>query len=321
MSKKYLFSDLTVGTNGAFQPNATEFFSKALLGDNRSTNSFRTLVNVKNKTRIGSVEFGSVLSASSPTFAANGVADVASKEFTVIPLNIGTEIDQYTLESSFVSQWMRAGSNQIDFGPAQFMTHYYERLAAKVSDSLEYLTWIGNTGGTGSGYTGANAYLTLADGLEKQLKAANEASALAVASPTTITASNVIDELGKVITKLPAALKYRKNDVVIKVAADVAQLYELAASKINTNTTVTQSLGLVFQGYKIEVAPGMTSGKMVASLATNFVFVTDLVGDPAEIITLNMKEQTGDRTIRTISDIKWCVGYINPAEIVTYNFG
>ena len=312
---KYLFTDLTT-SNATYQVNPQDFFNKALLGKNRSTNNFRTLVNVKATVKLGSLEFGSVLGAQSVTFATTGNAVLSAKTFTVTDISINTEFDQYTLEQSFIAQWMRQGSNIIDFGPAQFMDQYYERLSSRVSNDLELLTWQGDTALTGV------TSLKLVDGLEKQLKVANEPTAIAVAAPiASITPSNVLSAMSQVILALPTALKYRKDELAFMVSPNVAQAYEIAAASLNTSANVTQSLGLMYQGIKVIPCDGLSANKMTISLGDNYVFATDLLSDDKEIITIEMKATTGDRTIRTISDIKFAVGYVNAPEIVTYNFG
>ena len=76
---------------------------------------------------------------------------------------------------------------------------------------------------------------------------------------------------------------------------------------------------LTFLGIKVVVAEGMTDDLMVVTRATNFLYITDLVSDQSEVITINMKGTTGDRLIRSISDFKFGVDFVNPGEIVYYN--
>jgi hypothetical protein len=314
MAKKYLFADLTVAGSAAYQVNPQEFFKKALL-DSGSFNYFRTFVNVKDKVSVASLEFGNVLSAENCNFAGVG-ASLSAKTITVCGLSVNTEMCQYTLENSFVSQWMRAGSNVIDFGPSQFMDVYYERLAASVANQLEVLTWRGDIATTGQ--------TSLCDGLEKKLKLANAPGVNVTTGATAITSANVVAELTKAVALLPDSIKFRQAELVMYVAPNVAQAYQIALATSTGNPALfalTDANPLQFLGIKMIVAQGMTASRFTISLMDNYVYVTDLVGDYSEIITINMKETTGDRLLRTITDLKWAVDFVNPTEIVTYNFG
>jgi len=313
MAKKYLFADLTVAGSAAYQVNPQEFFSKALLGGG-SYNTFRTFVNVKEKTSVASLEFGTVLTAENCDFVGNG-ASLSAKTMSVTSLAINTEFCQYTLENAFVSQWMKAGSNVTDFGPAEFMSVYYERLAAKVANDLELLAWRGDTTGSTN---------TLIDGLEKKLKLANAPGVIVTPTATSITSANVVAELAKAAALIPDAIKYRTQDLVIYVAPGVAQAYQIAIASSTGNPAIyalTDANPLSFLGIKMVVAEGLSANKFTISLSDNYVYLTDMLGDFSEIITINMKETTGDRKIRTISDLKFAVDFVNPTEIVTYNFG
>jgi hypothetical protein len=57
---------------------------------------------------------------------------------------------------------------------------------------------------------------------------------------------------------------------------------------------------------------------MVLSLKDNFIFMTDLLSDENAVSTIDMKQTTGDRKFRTISDFKFGVDYLNDAEFVVY---
>jgi hypothetical protein len=314
MAKKYLFADLNVNASALYQTNPQEFFKRALL-DSGSFNHFRTFVNVKDKVAVASLEFGNVLSSESCLFTGVGAA-LSAKTISVCGLDVNTEFCQYTLESSFISQYMRGGANVVDFGPAEFMTVYYERLAATVASQLEVLTWRGDIATTGA--------TSLCDGLEKKLKLSNAPGVNVTTGATAITSANVVAELTKAVGLLQDAIKFRQAELVMYVAPNVAQAYQIALATATGNPALfalTDANPLQFLGIKMIVAQGMSANKFVISLMDNFIYATDLVGDYAEIITINMKESTGDRLIRTITSLKWAVDFVNPTEIVTYNFG
>lgn len=306
MSKKLMF-DLTVETNALLCPNPQEWFVKATLS-NEDLAEFRQVPNVKEKTKLGVVTFSSPIQEFGCDFVATASALNA---ITIEPckLAVNTEICQDDLESSFIANWMRAGSNMADFAPANFMSHYYEQLANAVMNDLALIAWQGDTAGT-------VAPFDKCDGLEKKLAAD---SAVLDVSGTTITSSNVLAEIAKVINKLPNTISYRKSELRLFVSSNVALAYQIAASTLNVNQYISEAAPLQYQGIKIVVSPGMSDNKMTLSLGHNYVYAYDLLGDLSEINTINMKNTTGDRKIRTITDFKFFVGITNPEEIVYYS--
>jgi hypothetical protein len=206
---------------------------------------------------------------------------------------------------------MRQGSNG-DFMPAEFATHFYAELGRSVSNQLEYLTWQGDTEGE------TDTYLDLCDGLEKQLGGADIPTAQRIAG-TTVTASNVIAQMTLVYNQIPRALRNRKADVKWFVASNVADAYRLAVAVQSAEAYTTKDAPLNFLGYTLSIGEGMSDNAMTLSLQSNYIFLADLISDPTDITTINMKETTGDRKIRVISDFKVGFNYLNDAEWVTYS--
>ena len=305
MSKKLKF-DLTVESNALLCPNPLEWFIKATLG-NEDLAEFRQVPDAKEKTKLGVLTFTDPIQAFGCSFSATA-SDLDAITIEPCKLSIMTQTCQDDLESSFVADWMRAGSNMADFAPANFMSHYYDTLAAKVKDGLALIAWQGDTDSTVYPYQ-------YCDGLEKKLLA--DGSVIDVAN-TTLTAANILAELAKVKAALPASISYRTADLRIFMGPAAASLYQQAASVI-PNASISEAYPLQYQGIKIVIAPGMSADTMVATLAYNLIYAYDLLGDVSEINTINMKLTTGDATIRTRTDFKFFVGLSNPEEIVFYN--
>lgn len=308
--KKLLF-DLDVNVSAAHVVNPTEFFSKALLST-PSTALFRPFVNVNSKMKLGSLEFQDVIQEAGCDFTSTD-ADLAAKAMEPEKLAIGVQLCQYDLQNSFVAEYMRNG-NVIDFANTsgltpEFMAHYYERLGAKLVDNLERLTWKGNK-------LGATAtYLDYADGLETQLAA--DVAVIDIPG-IAITTANVLAELTKVYNAIPVELA--KEKVTILVSSNVAAAYRIVVSQGNTISYITKNLEFSFLDVKMVECKGMSNNTIVATdVAANLIFMTDLVSPASELITINMKETTGDRKLRTIADFTWGVNYVNPSEIVFYS--
>jgi hypothetical protein len=309
MAKKYLF-ELNVDTlNAAHVVNPQEFFTKALLAE-RSTSFFRPFLNVNSKIKLGSLEFDDVILPADCDFDSTD-ANLSAKLMEPCKLALGVEICQYDLQNSFVAEYMGRG-NSIDFANTagltpEFLAHYYERLGAKLNDNLERLTWQGDTSLTGA------TYLKECDGLE--VKLGSDTGVTLTFTATTVTASNVIDEITKVYNAIPAELN--KAEVAIMVSSNVAQAFKVAVASAS-EVFVNRVPDMNFIDVRIIEAKGMSANKMVASRLSNFIFLTDLVNPASELITINMKATTGDRKLRTISDFTFGVDYVNPEEFVIY---
>ena len=307
MSRKVHFA-MDVTNNALLQVNPKEFYTKALLS-NRSSAQFRQLLGIKESTKIASLDFGTLLTEADCDFVAND-STLSAKTMDVCKIALNTEVCQFEIEQSFLADWMNKGSNG-DFMPADFATHFYDQLGRTVADQLEYLTWQGDV----DGETGT--YLDLCNGLEKQLSGASIPTAQKIEG-TNITASNVIAQMTLVYNQIPKALRNRKSEVKWFVASNVADAYRLAVATQSAEAYTTKDAPLTFLGYELTIGEGMTDSTMTLSLQSNYIFLADLVSDPSDITTINMKETTGDRKIRVISDFKVGFNYLNDAEWVTY---
>jgi hypothetical protein len=307
MSRKVHFA-MDVTNNALLQVNPKEFYTKALLS-NRSSAQFRQLLGIKESTKIASLDFGTLLTEADCDFVAND-STLSAKTMDVCKIALNTEVCQFEIEQSFLADWMNKGSNG-DFMPADFATHFYDQLGRTVADQLEYLTWQGYTGG------GTDTYLDLCDGLERQLAGADIPTAQKIAG-TNITSTNVIAQMTLVYNQIPKALRNRKSEVKWFVASNVADAYRLAVATQSAEAYTTKDAPLTFLGYELTIGEGMTDSTMTLSLQSNYIFLADLVSDPSDITTINMKETTGDRKIRVISDFKVGFNYLNDAEWVTY---
>jgi len=306
MSKELKFN-MTVETNALLCPNPKEWFAKALLGS-QSLDLFRHIPNLKDAGKLGTLDFGSVIQAYGCAFSAT---DSTLDAIDIVPckLAIMLQVCQSDLEESYISEWMKSGSNEAMFGPAEFMSYFYDRVAASTKNDLTILTWKGDTSST-------LPVIKECDGLEKKLLA--DALVIDVAN-TVVTASNVLAEIAKVIVKLPKTISYRKADLVLFVSANVGLAYQIAASTLNVNQYISEAAPLQYQGIKMIVDPGMTDDTMAISLAYNFVYGYDLLGDVDRIDTFSTRLTTGDDYIRMRTNFKFFVGFTNPEEIVYYS--
>ena len=299
--------DLNVETNALLCPNPTDFYSRAYITEDIADN-YRTLPGIKSATKLANVLFGDILKASTCNFSAE--TDVLNAvDIDVCAVSALAELCRFDLEQSFLSIQMTKGSNG-SFEVASFMNYYWDEMAKTIAEEVEQIRWKGDTSLTG------DTFLKLCDGYETKL--AGDSNVIDVTA-TTITSSNVIAEMIKVVNALPASLKNKKGQLRFFVAPDVALAYELAAAAGNTQTYVTQSLGLSFLGIKLVVAEGMSAGRMVLTAKDNLIYAFDGEGDGKALKAVNLEDSVAEPLLRTRANMKIGFHYVNPTEIVFYN--
>lgn len=299
----------TVNTAALLQVNPKEFYSAALL-ENRSSSNFRQVLNLKEKTKIGNLAFGTLFYEAGCDFQG-GDTTLDAKDMDVCKIQLGTELCVYDLETSFVADWMSAGSNQADFLPAAFATHFYNELGRAVNNNLEYLTWQGNAS------VSTGTYLDLCDGILAKLASGTIPVAQNIAG-TSITSSNVVAQLTLIYNQIPVALRNQKANILWHVSPDVADAYMLAVASQSAEVYTTGEPVLKFLGYTLTVGEGMPASTSVLSLKTNYIFLADLVSDSSDLTVIDMRNTTGDANIRVRSDFKVGFDYLNDAEWVVY---
>ena len=320
MATRELKMSMNVATDALLQVNPREFYQQALL-ENRSSSEFRQILNIKEKTKIGDLSFGTLLFPADCTYQG-GDSTLDAKEMDICKIQIGTDLCMYELETSFLADWMNAGSNG-DWLPAEFASYMFSELSRNVSDYLEVLTWQGDTDVTFDA-ADPSTFIALCDGLEKQLCGATIPAAQRV-SGTAIDSTNVIAELTKVYNARPAKVKSQAKDQVCWfVSRNVADSYRLAVALQSAEVYTAQEASLNFLGYELKVGEGMSDDVMTLSLRNNYVFLADLVSDPEDLNVIDLSKTTGEKNIRVRSDFKVGFDFLNDSngpgenEWVTY---
>lgn len=312
MNKKMNF-DLTIATNALLCPNPSEWYAKAYITQEIADN-FRVIPGVKSSTKVSTATFPSVLKAETCDFTAS-VNALSATTVSVCGIQAQVQICKKDLESSYVSMEMAKGS--ANWSVAGFMMNYWDNLSGEIQSEIASIMWVGNTAGTGTTYTGDNAYRTLCDGFEKALLA--DASVVDV-TLTASTVANVISNLEALLAAAPASiLSTKKSDLRIYVASDVYTKFQIAASKGNTISYVTELLGANFAGIKVVEAPGMSTGKMVLTRTSNLVYALDGESDSTDLKAIDLTETTGQPLLRTAVYLKIGFAILNPSEIVYFN--
>jgi hypothetical protein len=221
-------------------------------------------------------------------------------------------------KSDFRSDWdaIQMGYSAFDVLPKSFADFLIAHAAEKVAAGMETSIWQG-VNATAGQFAGIMTQLTT----DANLPAANEVTG------TTVTAANVITELGKIIDACPAAL-YGKEDLTLYVSSNIYRAYVralggFAASGVGANgydnKGTNQQLGDVyFDGVRVFMANGLANNTALLAQKSNLYFATGLLNDMNEVKVLDMADVDGSQNVRVIMRFTADAKYGFASDVVTY---
>jgi hypothetical protein len=229
------------------------------------------------------------------------------------------QVNLQLCKKDFVSDWeaISMGYSAYSDMPSQFSDFLIAHVAEKVAQRTEQSIWTGDTSTNGQ-FNGISTLISTDAGLP----AANEVTG------TTVTAANVIDELGKIVDAIPSSL-YGAEDLNVYVSQNIARSYVRALGGFGssglgaagTNAMGTQwwnNGSLTFDGVKIFVANGLASDTAIAAEKSNLFFGTGLLSDHNQVKVIDMADIDGSQNVRIVMRFTAGVQYGIVDDIVTY---
>lgn len=284
-----------------------EFILKAFFNNNAISGNYVTiLTDIKDKRAVQKLTSGDILQGDSCSFDASGDLSVDESILDPSDIKVNTQACASDLESHWNAARLRPGANNSDLSSIQ--DYIVDLYTQKVGETLDTWMWQGDPTGTPA--------VGEFDGFEKVLE---DAAGTNDVTGTTLTATNIIDEVGKVYDEIPAQL-VNSPDMKIFVSHSAAKLYRraLASTSGDANFAVYGDKPLDYLG--IEVVPvGLAADVMIAAETTNLFMGTDLVSDFGEIRIIDMRETDGSDYIRYKMRMKAGVQVGFAAETVLYN--
>ena len=216
------------------------------------------------------------------------------------------------LHDSWTAEQM--GFSAHDSLAPSFAEFVIAHVSAKVADKTEKNIWSGATANSGE-FDGFTAKLTA------------DTDVIDVAAGT-VTAANVVAELGKVVDAIPSAV-YGQEDLTLYVSSNVARAYVRAlggfASGIGANGSDNKGTQwynggeLSFDGINIFVAKGLGDNKVIASTKSNLYFGTGILNDQNEVKVIDMSDIDGSQNVRVIMRFTAGVQHVFGGDIVLYS--
>jgi hypothetical protein len=231
------------------------------------------------------------------------------------------QVNLQLCKKDFHSDWLSAqqGYSAFDVLPTSFADFLVAHVAAKVAAKNETNIWTGVTANAGE----FNGFATLL-AADAGLPAAQEVAG------TTVTASNVVAELGKIVDAIPASL-YGHDGLYLYVSQNIARAYVralggFAASGLGANGTNAMGTqwynngSLSFDGVKIFVANGLAANTAIATLKENLYFGTGVLADmdSSSVKVIDMADVDGSENVRVVMRLTAGVQYGAVEDIVTY---
>jgi hypothetical protein len=292
---------------------AGKYISAALLSaDTIEGGGITVKPNVKYKEVMKTLSTNALVKDAACDFADQSTVTLAERVLQPDEFQVNIEICKKDLHNDWMA--IEMGYSAFDTLPPSFADYVIGHIAAKVAQKTEENIWQGAAATAGE-FDGFTALL------------AADATVIDVVG-TTVTAANVIEELGKVVDAIPTSV-YGKEDLYIYVSQNIARAYVralggfgasgLGANGVNNAGTTWYNGGdLAFDGVKLFVCSGMPDNDMVAAQKSNLFFGTGLLSDHNEVKLIDMADLDGSQNVRVVMRFTAGVQHGIGADIVYY---
>lgn len=289
--------------------SAKKYIAAALLEGTTLANGGMTIMpNVKHKSVIQKVDVSGLIANATCDFTDAGTVAISERVITLEEFQVNVKF----CTKQFVDSWESAelGASTFKNMPSSFGDFIIGNFADQISASVENSIW-----------QGANATAGQVDGFETLWAA--DADVIDVTAGT-VTATNVIAELGKILDAAPNTV-YGKEDLTLYVSRNIMKAYvrALAAQgggyENRVNMWYDMNTPLTFDGIPLFLANGLSDDTAALAQKSNLYFGTNLVSDMNEIRVIDTSETLGDQNARFVSRFSYGIQYGYGAEIVFYS--
>jgi hypothetical protein len=293
---------------------AGKYIAAALLSSSTIDNGgIEVKPNIKFKEVIKKLATGDLVANASCDFAATSTVTLTERIIQPEEFQVNLQL----CKQDFISDWeaVSMGYSAFDTLPKNFQDFLLAHVIAKVAEKTENTIW-GGANATAGEFDG---FVTLA---------AADSDVIDV-SAATVTAANVIAQMGAVVDAIPSTI-YGKEDLFLYVSSNVARAYVRAlggfgaaglgaAGTNNQGTQWWNNGALTFDGVKVFVAQGLANNRMMAAQKSNLYFGTGLLSDHNEVKVIDMADIDGSQNVRIVMRYTAGVQYGLGSEIVLYS--
>lgn len=270
--------------------------------------------NVKYKQVIQRVATGNVVANASCDFTDSTAVTLTERVLAPEEFQVNLQLCALTLASNWQATEM--GYSAYNSIPKSFEDFILAHVAAKVASSMETTIW-----------TGVNATAGQFDGIATQIAADANLPAAQEVAGTTVTAANVVAQLGSLVDAIPARM-YGQEDLKLYVSQNIYKAYVralggFAASGVGANgydnKGTNQILGDVyFDGISVFMANGLAANTAIATTVSNLHFATGLLNETQEARVIDMRPIDGSQNYRVVMRFTADAKYGFAEDMVTY---
>ena len=273
------------------------------------------LPNVAYKQVIQKAATGNIVANATCDFTASGTLTLTERVLTTEEFQVNIQLCKADLQQTW--QVAEMGYSSFSKLPKSFEDFVIAHVSAKVAAKLETTIWGGATATAGE-----------FDGFKTLMLA--DADVIDVSSPltTTLTAANVIGEIGRTVDAIPAAL-YGNEGLRLYLSQNIVKLYVralggFAASGLGANGTNNQGTqwytngSLSYDGIPIFMANGLGQYNMIATTVDNLFFGCGLLNDKNVVKVIDMADIDGSQNVRVVMRYNGAVQHGIGSDVVLY---
>jgi hypothetical protein len=270
--------------------------------------------NVKFKQVIKKVATDSIIANATCDFDPTSTVTLTEKILQPESFQVNLTLCKTDFRSDFDA--IQMGYSAFDVLPKSFADFLIAHAAEKVAAAMETSIWTG-VNATAGQFAGIMTQLTT----DASLPAAQEVTG------TSVTAANVVDELGSILDALPSQL-YGKEDLRLYVSNNIYRAYiralgGFAADGVGANGYDNKGTNQVlndvyFDGVKVFMAQGLAANTALLAQTSNLYFATGLLNDMNEVKVLDMGDLDGSQNVRVIMRFTADAKYGFAEDLVTY---
>ena len=298
-----------------------QIISAALLsGDTIDKGAITVKPNVAYKEVVKKLDTTGIISNATCDFTVTAdQITLSERVLEVEPFQVNLQLCKKDFLSDYLA--LEMGASAYKTLPNSFADYIMAHVAAEVAQKTEQNIW-----------GGVNATAGEFDGLTTLMTADNNVVDVPGVTATSFTSANIIEELGKLVDSIPAAV-YGKEDLHLYLPTVAFKAYVRALGGFgsvagaagangvdNRGSLWYDNGGLTFEGIKVFKAPGMPADHMVAAEKSNLFFGTNLLSDlgSASAKLLDMQDLDGSDNVRIVLRFAAGVQYGVSQDIALY---
>lgn len=290
------------------------YISSALLSGSTLGNEEVTIMpNIRYKSVVSRVNLDDVVKDATCAFSDTSTIELVERVLEPKELQVNLQLCKKEIAAGWEA--LKMGFSAYREMPETFTDYLLNLVSEKVAEEIEQKIWTGTAA--------TNSFLGWSSNYAANIASVPAGQKFNVATPTAVTAANVVTRLGAMLDGLPAEL-YGKEDLKFYVSTNVCRAYQRSLGGFasigtlgtdpttDTGTTAVSAFGgyqnqstvglkpMNFDGIDIVLCPGMAANTMILTQKSNLFFGTGLLNDTNEVRTIDMADVDGSQNYRVI---------------------